>query len=174
MATTTQTAVIDLLVQKFQGLSLVVGGQPVNVYDGPEGPDEEDNYIVVMGWPDDSTGAKLEWAYLGDRSRYENYSLAVCVFCYVGGDDSTASMGTEDAQATARANARTLQAALEQALLSDPNLSIQCGGIAPILWILMSNVAYSQTMPDEEEDEGMGRYAQFIIKCDVFNLLGGG
>lgn len=175
-STSTVELVIDLLVQKFQALDLTINQQPVAVYDGPEGPDNEDNYIVVMGWPAEggSAPSQTPWAYLGDRSRYEDYDLAVMVFCYVGGDDSTATFGPEDAQAQARANARTIRAAIETALLADPNLSVQNGGIAPILWILLSQSIYAQTLPDEEQDDGMGRFSQWALRCHVKNVLGGG
>lgn len=172
MATCTLPLVIDLLVQKFQGLALVIDGQPVKVYDGPEGPDEEDNFVLVMGWPGADAPCKHTWAYIGGQSRYEAGTLAVVAFSYVGGDDSTATFDASDAQATARANVAIMQSAIEQSVVDDPNLSVQNDGVAPVIWILNTDITFDQTPPDEEGE--MGRYSQCAIKLETYNVLGSG
>jgi hypothetical protein len=170
MATSTQGLVIDLIVAKIQGLNLAsVIGLPCPVFDGPEGTDEENNYVVVHGWPGDSTDQSAEWAGLGRLARYENYDVAVAVCCYQGGASAPDSDGTDDAQATVRANAIAIAAAIEQALLDDINLATQNGGTAPIIWLLVSQQPLDQNPPDG----AMGRFCQITMKVHVYNRLNG-
>lgn len=179
MATSSQPVIIDLLVAKFQGLDLTVDGQPVLVYDGIEGPDEEDNFVVVMGWPADGaneSGATQEPAYIGvPLTREENYDIAVVVSCFVGGDDAGGTDGAEDAQRSARINAASLESAIEAAMLADPNLSIQSGGgTPPCVWCLLQGTKLSQTPPFSEDGEGaMGRFANYLMRFHVYAVLGG-
>ncbi len=171
-ATSSQATVINLLVQKFQALQLEtpIGNQPVPIFDGPEGPNEEDNFVVVMGWPDDDSSGELTPAYLGSTaSYYEKYKILVATFCYVGGDDNDAGYGDSDAQLTARTNANYIEAALESAVNADRNLAIQNGGVAPCIWCLPAGTSYSQAPP--EEDSPMGRYARWNLTLDVYNVL---
>ena len=175
MTTSSQALVTNLLVQKFQGLNMTVNvngtATPVPVYDGPEGPNEEDNYVVVMGWPSEAsaTGDSMKWAYLGTATRYELYDLAIMIFSYVGGDDADASFDASDAQAAARANATSIQSAIEAACLADINLSVQNGGTQAIIWGLITSARLDQTPPEEES--GMGRFAQWALKYHVYNVL---
>ena len=174
MTTSSQALVTNLLVQKFQGLDITVDiegtATPVPIYDGPQGPAEDDNYVVIMGWPSEAESSSTEaWSYLGTATRYENYDLAIMIFSFVGGDDSDASYDASDAQALARTNATTIQAAIEAACLADINLSVQNGGTAPIIWGLIREVRFDQTPPEEESE--MGRFAQYALRYHVYNVL---
>ena len=171
MATSSQAFVTDLLVQKFQGLGLEIDGVPVPVYDGPEGPNEDDNYVVIMGWPGQTSASQMKWAYMGTMTRYEDYDLAVMVFSWVGGDNADASWDASDAQATARAHARYIESAIEASLLADPNLSEQNNGTPAVIWVLLQSSRLDQTPPDEES--AMGRFAQYALKVQVKNVLSG-
>lgn len=174
VATSSQAHVIDLLVQKFQGLALTATNpvtgltEPVPVYDGTEGPSDAAMFVLVMGWPGDETAAQLNWLWLGTAAREEHYDLMIGVFSYVGGDNAYADFGNDDAQKTARANANTIHAALEAALLADRNLATQNGGTQACVWALMTECAYTEEPPDGGE---MGRYARFRCKVGVYNLL---
>ena len=176
MTTSSQALVTNLLVQKFQGLNLQATdttGQPsaVPVYDGPEGPDQEDNYVVVMGWPGASAASAdvQRWAYLGTATRYEVYDLAIMIFSWVGGGGDT-SATYPNAQSAARTNAFSVQTLIEAACLADINLSVQNGGTAPIIWGLINSVQIDQTPPDEEES-AEGRFCQIAMKYHVYNVL---
>ena len=177
MTTSSQALVTNLLVEKFQGLNLTVNvngtATPVDVYDGPEGPDNEDNFILVMGWPesgDDTSTSTERWAYLGTATRYEQYDLAIVINCFVGGDDSFAATPASgsDAQAAVRTNAESIQSAVEAACLADINLSVQNGGTAPIIYGYITGSRFSQAVPD---DGAMGRYAQYGLRYHVYNVL---
>ena len=84
-------------------------------------------------------------------------------------DDNDADFDSSDAQATTRANAAAIQSAIEAALLGDPNLSIQNGGTAAVIWILVADTNVLQTPPDEMGM--MGRFTQIAMKCHVYNVL---
>lgn len=171
MATCTLPLVINLMVQKFKALDLTINNAPVNVYDGPQGPDEEDNYVVVMGWPGADAPCKHTWAYIGDHSRYENGSIAVVAFSLVGGADDGGPWDPDNAQNQARTNMGYIQGQLEAAMIADPNLATQNGGTAPIVWILQTDITFDETPPEEESS--MGRYSQCAMKMSTYNLLGG-
>lgn len=172
-ATSTQSLVINLICTKIQGLGLTIDGNPVMVYDGPEGPDNEDNFVVVMCDENDpEPQGTQEWAALGSRARYENYDVIIGVFSYMGGDDSTGGGGASDAQLGARTNAATIEAAIEAAMLADINLATANSGTAPVIWCQLTSTTITQLPPDDES--GMGRFTGWRMIYHVYNRLSGG
>jgi hypothetical protein len=168
MATSTQSLVVDLIVQKVQGLNLSsVIGLPCPVFDGPEGTDEEDNYVVVHATPG---SYRSNWAGLGVKGRDERYSVTIAVCCYQGGAAPPDTFDeANDVQAVVRSNARKIAAAIEQAIVTDVTLSIQNGGSPPVptFWTELTAQPLDQVPP-----EGcMGRFARIDMTINVFARL---
>jgi hypothetical protein len=172
MATATQGLVLDLLVAKLQGLTYTLEyGTDTTVYviDGIPAKNLPANMVTITGLPDDDTRGTEDWAEIG-KARNENYDIAIHIRSYVGGNSSPTA-GLSQAQAYARANASAIEATIEAAILADANLMAANGGlVAPITWILVSNVSYRQT--SIEDDDGKGRYATYDLIAHVYNRLG--
>ena len=173
MATSTQALVIDLIVQKVQGLGLAqLIGLPCPVFDGPEGTDNEDNYVVVHAWPGDETHQQATWQGLGAQVRIEECDVAVAICCYVGGAAPPDTFDeANDAQAVVRSNARAVSAAIEEAMLADITLANQNNGTPAVTWCLVSGQNLAQSPPDEQSY--IGRFAQITLKVHVYNRLAG-
>lgn len=172
MATSTQAQVIGLLVQKIGGLGLAgLIDLPCPVFDGPVGTDEQDNYVVVHGWPGDETGQQAVWQGLGAMVRIEEYDIAVAVCCYSGGTSLPGVFDATDAQNTTRANAQAITAAIEQALLADITLANQNNGTPAITWCLVAGQSLAQSPPDDQSY--FGRFTQITLKVHVYNRLAG-
>jgi hypothetical protein len=170
--TSTQGLVITLITKKVQGLDLAgVIGLPCPVFDGPEGTDNEDNFVVVHAWPGTDTGQTAQWVGLGARARDENYDVAVAVCCYQGGASAPDSTGTDDVQLAVRTNANAIAAAIEQALIDDITLATQNGGTPPAgcCWLTVSQQPLDSNPP--EGLSGMGRFAQITMRVHFYARL---
>lgn len=171
VASSTQAAVMDLLVQKLQGLALTVDGTPVPVYDGMEGNDAEENFVCCFDMP--GSARPQPWAYLGTMARYEDYEIGVAILCVAGGDDAAGASGADDAQLTARANCSSISDAIEQAILADVNLATQNGGSPPpgLVWVLPQPGPFDQEPPEADPNGEKGRYCCRLIRCSVKAVL---
>lgn len=181
MATSSQAAVLNLLLQKFNGLTpfaLSAGSEPAYVIDGsPGGIKMPDNVIAVMPKPNDSTRGNQEWRDTsGTRDEY--YSIQVYIRSYIGGGPEANTAALSTAQGQARANATVMQNAIETALLQDLNLATENNGTQAIIQFGGGDrdtppwtVDYSQTNVDD--DDGKGRYAEYLMTINVYNYLSG-
>lgn len=177
MATSTQPKVLNLLVQKLNGLlpfALTTGSEPVYIFDGvpTSGPN---NIVAVMPLPGDESHGREIWRDTAG-GRIEEYSVQVIVRSYVGGASDPNSLST--AQTAARANAAIIQAAIEASLLSDLTLANENGNAQAIIQFGGGDsdlppweVSYSQTNTDD--DDGKGRYAAFTMILNIYNYLDG-
>lgn len=182
MATSSQATVLNLLIQKFNGLapfSLAYPTSPAYVIDGSIGGlGMPDNIVAVMPLPSDTSRGRQTWRDTAG-GRIEEYQVQVRIRSYIGGgtEPNTAD-ALSTAQGQARANASVMQAAIEQSLLVDLTLAaensnaqaiIQFGGGDSDLppW----TVDYSQTNVDD--DDGKGRYAEYLMVLNIYNYLSG-
>jgi hypothetical protein len=174
VATSSQAVVIDLLMQKVSGLGLdKLIGLPCPVFDGPEGTDNEDNYVVVHGFPQDpETAGVATWRGIGSLARLEEYDVAVAVQCFSGGLSPANTDDATNAQKLVRANARQIAGAIEQAILDDITLAGENGGVPVVTWILPAAAQSLNQAPPEGAEE-MGRFGRMLIKCHIYNLLSG-
>lgn len=161
MATSTQGQVVGLIVQKVQGLNLSqVIGRPCPVFDGPNGTDNEDNFVVVHYTPGSH---RQEWAGLGALAMDEWYEVTVAVWCYDGGVAPPGTYGSQNPQETVRNNCAAIAAAIEAALKADVNLSIQNGGpLASTFWTTVASQPLNQEVP--ESANGMGVFASIDMR----------
>lgn len=167
--TSTQGLVIGLIYKLVQGLDLAsVIGRPCPVFDGPNGTDNEDYFVVVHGWPgEEATGQRANYAGLGAKAMDENYDVAVAIWGYDGGISGPDATGANDAQAAVRANVVALAAAIEVALRSDITLATINGGATPIPsgWTTLAEQSLSQALP--ESANGMGVFAAVTMRVHV-------
>lgn len=170
MATSTQGTVISLIVAKIQALDLssLIGGAPCPVFDGPNGTDEENNFVVVHAWPGQNSAQTASWVGLGARAMNENYDVCIAIWCYDGGISPPGGSGSADPQQTVRSNCTAIAAAIEQALKDDIDLAIQNGGIPPAypFWTEVAQQPLSQELP--ESANGMGVFAAINMRVHCF------
>lgn len=186
MATSSQATVLNLLIQKFNGLApfagLSKGTQPAYIIDGAPGQAGggglPDNLIAVMPFPNDSSRGRQTWRDTAG-GRIEEYAIEVRIRSYVGGGaDPNVASALSTAQGTARANATLMQVAIEQSLLTDLTLAAENNGAQAIIQFGGGDnelppwtVDYSQTNIDD--DDGKGRYAEYLMVLNVYNYLSG-
>lgn len=180
MATSSQATVLDLLIQKLNGLTpfaLPQGSEPAYIVDGSPGQNMPDNIIAVMPMSSDTSRGRQSWRDTFG-GRIEEYSIELRIRSYVGGvsDPNVSALST--AQGQARANATVMQAAIEQSLLQDLTLAAENSGSQVIIqfgggdsntppWTL----DYSQT--NVADDDGKGRYSEYLMVLNVYNYLAG-
>ena len=167
MATSTQGLVISLIVQKIQGLNLSsVLGKPCPVFDGPNGPDNEDNFVVVHSWLGSDSQHRAQWVGLGARYMDEFYDVCIAINCYDGGIAPPDTYGSNDPQLAVRDNATTIAAAIEQAMKNDITLATQNGGpFASPFWTEVKEQRYTQDLPMSAN--GMGVFAAVDMRVGV-------
>jgi hypothetical protein len=165
-STSTQSQVVDLITQKVMGLNLAnLIGLPCPVFDGPEGTDVEDNYVVIHATPNYYTS---EWVSLPARAIDEVYGVTIAVLCYQGGDNPPNVFDqVNDVQAIVRANCKLIAAAIQTAVQADITLAIQNGGSPPTspFWTSLTAQPLDQTPP--EDAAPMGRFARIdmVVTC---------
>lgn len=180
MATSTQAQVLNLLIQKFNGLtpfSFPYGNDIAYVIDGAPGPNMPPNLIGVMPLPPDTTRGRQTWRATSG-SRIEEYAIQVRIRSYVGGGpDPNVANALSTAQGQARANASVMQAAVEQSLLTDLTLAAENSGAQAIIQFGGGDsdlppwtVDYAQTNVD---DDGKGRYSEYLMVLNIYNYLAG-
>jgi hypothetical protein len=181
MASSSQATVLDLLIQKFNGLLPFdlpyPDTDPPIIIDGAPGPNMPENIIAVMPWSGDSSRGRQTWRNTFG-GRIEEYSIQVRIRSFIGGgpDPNTAS-ALSTAQGQARANATCMQNAIESSLLCDLTLAAE-SGVQTIIQFGGGDsdtppwtVDYSQTNIDD--DDGKGRYSEYLMVLNPYNYLSG-
>lgn len=181
MATSSQATVLNLLIQKFNGLTpfaLSKNSEIAYIIDGSPGTNMPENLIAVMPLPPDTSRGRQTWRDTAG-GRIEEYAIEIRIRSYVGGGpDPNVANALSTAQGQARANATVMQNAVEASLLSDLTLAAENSGAQAIIQFGGGDsdlppwtIDYAQTNVDD--DDGKGRYAEYLMVLNVYNYLSG-
>jgi len=170
MSGTTMPSVVDLLITRWNAL-LTGGTFPAGTFiaDGYPGPDIPTVMVAVGGTPEPTAEGTQTWAYLGAKTKEENYKVQAVVSVGFGGDGEQAEVTGADAQQAARNLAYTVGHAIESDLIADPTLG-QFFNTPPVKggWAGIEDMALMQT---DEDSAAMGVLAEMRITIAVKALI---